>query len=95
MEKRDDFYSRVSVFLSLGFWIPLLNMPLCILAVIFGIKSLQLAHREPDRYGGRQLAIAGIVLGAFPIILTIIGMIAAIYVPSFRETVLNYTGIPG
>jgi hypothetical protein len=83
--KIDLFYSKLSFALGLGFWIPLLNYPLSILAIIFGINALKLAHKNPERYGGRGFAVAGIILGTLPILLGI----TVLLIPSTREKVLQ------
>jgi hypothetical protein len=84
-EKQDLFYSKLSFGLSLGFWIPLLNYPLSILAIIFGVNALKLAHKNPERYGGRGFAVAGIILGTIPILIGI----AMLLIPAAREKVLQ------
>jgi hypothetical protein len=82
---RDRFYARLSFFLGLGFWIPLLNFPLSILSIIFGISALRLAHLYPQRYGGRVYAIIGIILSSLPIIFGI----SALIIPSTRQLIIE------
>ncbi len=82
--KKDSFYAKVSMFLGLGFWVPLLNIPLSILAIIMGITALKLAHNHPERYGGRKFAMTGIVLGFIPLIL----MLIAFLLPGPREQMI-------
>jgi len=84
-EKKDLFYSKLSLVLSLGFWIPLLNYPLSIMAIVFGITALKLAHKDPNRYGGRTYAVIGIILGTIPILLSI----SVLLIPAARERVLQ------
>jgi hypothetical protein len=84
-EKRDLFYSKLSLVLGLGFWIPLLNYPLSVLAIIFGVNALKLAHKNPERYGGRTYAVIGIILGTIPILLGI----SMLLIPAARERVLQ------
>jgi hypothetical protein len=84
-EKQDLFYSKLSLVLGFGFWIPLLNYPLSILAIIFGITALKLAHKNPERYGGRTYAVIGIILGTIPILLSI----SVLAIPAARERVLQ------
>jgi hypothetical protein len=83
--KIDKFYAKLSFVLGLGFWIPLLNYPLSIMAIIFGIHGLKLAHKFPARYGGRTFAVMGIILGTLPLMLGI----TVLLIPSTREIVLN------
>ncbi|MBI2101954.1 hypothetical protein HYT53_05075 [Candidatus Woesearchaeota archaeon] len=58
------------------FWIPLLNLIFGLLAVYLGRKSLIGIKKEPSKYGGKWLAVIGIILGSMVYItyLTGIGM---------------------
>jgi len=85
MDKKDTFYSKLSLVLGLGFWIPLLNVPLSILAITFGIISLRLIHLYPKRYGGRTYAVLGIILGS----ISIIFLVSAFLIPASRERMIN------
>ena len=85
MPKKDSFYSKLSLILGLGFWIPLLNIPLSILAIISGIAALRLIHLYPKRYGGRICAVIGIVLGFISIIL----FLAIFLFPDARTRLIN------
>jgi hypothetical protein len=52
-------------------------------SVVLGVVALVKASREPEEYGGKGLAITGIVLSAVSIlIIPFIGIIAAIAIPS-------------
>lgn len=84
-EKKDTFYSKLSFALSLCFWIPLLNVPLSISAIAFGIAALKLIHNSPERYGGRIYAVIGIILGALPLIL----ILTALIIPMTREQIFR------
>ncbi len=42
------------------------------LAIIFGIVAVSKAKKQPKVYAGRGLAIAGIVLGAIALVLSIV-----------------------
>lgn len=54
-----------------------------VLSIVFGIVALVKANREPAEYGGKGLAIGGIVCGALSIVLIpVLGIIAAIAIPS-------------
>lgn len=58
-----EFHWTAITSLSLGivgFFIPFFP---CIAAIIFGIISLNKINSEPDKFKGRRMAIAGIVLG--------------------------------
>jgi uncharacterized membrane protein HdeD (DUF308 family) len=84
-EKKDLFYAKLSFVLGLGFWIPLLNFPFSILAIITGIAALKLAHKHPERYGGRTYAVIGIILGTIPILLGI----SMLLIPTTRTIMLE------
>jgi len=52
-------------------------------SVVLGVVALVKASREPEEYGGKGLAITGIVLSAVSIlIIPFIGIVAAIAIPS-------------
>jgi hypothetical protein len=53
-------------------------------SVIFGVVALVKASREPEEYGGKGLAITGIVLAGVSVLLMpfILGIVAAIAIPS-------------
>jgi type II secretory pathway pseudopilin PulG len=58
-----------------------------ITAIVLGIVALMRANREPQHYGGKGAAIGGIATGALallitPVILFLLGPIAAIAIPS-------------
>jgi hypothetical protein len=56
------------------------GLPLAILGLVFGIKSLRKIKRNPELYKGKGFAIASIVLGVLGIVGTIllIGMFVAV-----------------
>ena len=53
-------------------------------SVIFGVVALVKASREPEEYGGKGLAITGIVLAALSVLIMpfVLGIVAAIAIPS-------------
>jgi len=55
-----------------------------IIAVILGIVALVKANKSPDEYGGKGMAIGGIVTGSMSLLLAPVvgGIIAAIAIPS-------------
>ena len=59
-----------------GIW---LGLP----AAIVGFLGMRNADSDPDRYGGKGLAIGGIVLGIISFILTILMFVFAILAPQF------------
>ncbi|MBS1267010.1 MAG: hypothetical protein MAG795_00980 [Candidatus Woesearchaeota archaeon] len=74
--EKDRFYAIVAFVLSLCFFIPLINFPLTIVSICFGITALKLAHKDQDRYGGRKLAVIAIILSSISLLL---GVITGIY----------------
>jgi Domain of unknown function (DUF4190) len=66
--------------LSIFGLIPIVGLPLAILGLVFGIKSLRKIKRNPELYKGKGFAIASIVLGVLGIVGTIlmIGLFAAV-----------------
>jgi hypothetical protein len=81
--QKDKVFSITSLVCGLLFWVPLFNVLLGPLAVIFGIMSLRRIHDFPERYGGSWLAIIGLVLGVISVIFTIIGIYIQIANPQF------------
>ena len=61
---------------GLTFWIPLLNLIFGIFAIYFGVKSLKNIKNDSNKYGGKWLAIIGLILGflVYVFYLTGIGM---------------------
>lgn len=72
-KKLDRFYAKIAFFLSLGFWVPLFNIGLCIVSLIFALKALKLRFKEPETYGGLGYAIAALILSLSGLLLTAIG----------------------
>lgn len=71
-DKKDSFHAKLAFFLSLGFWIPLFNIGLCIISLVLSIKALRLYLKNPGRYGGLGFAIAAFVISVASIITTIV-----------------------
>ena len=72
--KKSKALAITSFICSLFFWIPLLNIIFGILAIYFGLKALNNIKKEPDKYGGKAFALAGIVLGAIPVLFYLISL---------------------
>ncbi len=72
--KKSKATAIISFVSGLTFWIPIINVVFGVLAIYLGIKALAKIRKDPDKYGGKGFAIAGIVLGTFPIIFYIIGL---------------------
>lgn len=73
--KKSKATAITSFTFGLTFWIPLINILFGVLAIYLGIKALAKIRKDPDKYGGKGLAIAGIILGALPIALYILGLV--------------------
>jgi len=71
---KDKFYSKLSFYLSLGFWIPLLNVGLSIVAFIIAIIALKKQYYEPKKYGGTGYFVVAMILSITSLILTIVGL---------------------
>ena len=52
-----------------------LSTPLSITAIVCGILALNQIKAEPDRFGGKNQAIIGIVLGSIGIVMMIVGLL--------------------
>ena len=40
LPEKDAFHAKIAFYLSLGFWIPLFNIGLCIVSIILASKAL-------------------------------------------------------
>ena len=60
-------------------------------SVILGVVALVKASREPEEYGGKGMAIAGIVLSGMSIVVmpAVVGIVAAIAIPGFLRARLS------
>jgi hypothetical protein len=65
------------VFSFLGI-IPLIGIPFGVLAIIFGAVSLKKIKRNPEKYKGKGLATASIILGCAMIVMNIVIISASI-----------------
>jgi hypothetical protein len=74
-KSKDSFCAKVSFYLSLGFWIPMFNIAMCILSLYYAAKALKLRHNEPDKYDGFVYAIIALVLSVSSLIMTVFGVI--------------------
>ena len=55
-----------------------IGFPSAIGAVVCGVVAIQKINREPDVYGGKGLAIAGIVMGSSALVLSVISMVLGV-----------------
>ncbi|MBD3203618.1 hypothetical protein GF327_04945, partial [Candidatus Woesearchaeota archaeon] len=74
MATQDNFYSKTSFYLSLGFWVPLFNIGFAIVSLWFGLKALRLAEKNPKKYQKRKYAVIGIALSLTTLVLSIFGI---------------------
>jgi hypothetical protein len=61
--------------------VPLLG----IVALILGVMALNQAKREPERYGGSGMAIAGISIGAVGTIVSCLALMVGIFLPALGQ----------
>lgn len=87
--QKDYFYSKTSFILSLGFWVPLFNIGLCIASLILAFKALRYEEKEPERYGGRKYAIAAIVISTTILVFSLIFGITYLYRRISCDTLTN------
>lgn len=71
--KKSKSAAIASFIFGLAFWIPLLNLIFGIIAVVLGLKALAEIKKEPRLYEGKWFAVAGIFLGALPLVILLIG----------------------
>jgi len=83
--KRDSFYAKLAFYLSLGFWIPLFNIAICITSMILAVMALKTHYKEPKVYGGVGYAAAALVLSLTSLVLTIVGL----FIWLFSEDICN------
>ena len=69
--KKDDFYAKIAFYVSLGFWIPLFNLGMGIVAIVFAVMAIRNRAMDPEKYGGATYAIIALVLG----VVAIVGML--------------------
>ena len=88
--KKSKAAAMASFIFGLTFWIPLLNLIFGILAIVMGLKAIYKIKRHPESYGGKWLAVAGILLGSIVYMLSItgIGMCLAGY-----KDICNFMGL--
>lgn len=73
--KRAEPLGVASTVLGVFGMVPIFGLPLAVLALIFGIVSLKRYRGSPERYKRKRVAIAGIVLGAIGIFVSLFFLI--------------------
>ncbi len=71
--KKSKAAAMASFIFGLTFWIPLLNLIFGILAIVMGFRALYGIKKQPEIYGGKWLAVAGIALGGLVCLMSITG----------------------
>jgi len=81
VEKKDKVFAITSFVCGLLFWVPLFNVILGPLAVVFGVLSIRRVREDPERYGGQVLAVIGVILGVISVIFTVVGVYITLFHP--------------
>jgi len=95
-EQKDKVFAVTALVCGLLFWIPLFNLLLGPLAIIFGILSIKRVRADPQRYGGQVMAVIGLVLGVISVIFTVVGLYVSIMYPqlSYNSTSISSIVLP-
>ena len=96
--KKDNFYAKIALILSLGFWIPLFNIGLAATSIIMAMKALQKIDQNDKKYAGRKMAILSLAISLTVLITSIVTL--AVFTwhkienpdASFFPQILNRTG---
>ncbi|MGV8141006.1 MAG: DUF4190 domain-containing protein [Candidatus Woesearchaeota archaeon] len=84
-EGKDKVFAITAFVCGLLFWVPLFNMILSPMAVVFGILAIRRVRENPERYGGQGLAVTGLILGLLAIIFTVIGIYILLFRPELTS----------
>ena len=72
------------------FFIPFLGLLLGVAAIVLGIVALVKISNDKEKYGGKGLAISGIVMGAIAILMIpVIALLAAIAIPNLLRAKIS------
>lgn len=71
----DTSQATIAFALALVSWVPLFNLFLCPLSLVFSIMSLNSQRKQPKLYGGHKRAIAALVICCIWILLFIYSLI--------------------
>ena len=80
-EKKDRVFAIASLVCGLLFWVPLFNVALGPMAIIYGYYAIKRTKEDPRKYGGQTIAIIGITLGAISVIFSLIGAYITLFAP--------------
>jgi cbb3-type cytochrome oxidase subunit 1 len=84
----DTLYAKSAFWLSLGFWIPLFNIGLCIMSIIIAVIAMRRILKEPTVYGGLKYAVIALVLSISSLVLTIVGAVLYLFSSQICATAL-------
>lgn len=84
MKKKINTYAKVSLILSLFFWLPALNIFTSVLAIVFGVVFFR-ELKEDKTQRGKGLAIAGITIGLVTLILSFAVLLIYAFFPHLIE----------
>ncbi len=71
----DKLEAKIAFYLSLGFWIPLFNIAICITSLIFAVRALRQYRKDPEHFGGMGYIMAAFILSITALVLTFLGLI--------------------
>jgi uncharacterized membrane protein len=80
---KDTLFAKIAFYLSLGFWVPLFNIALCVASLIIAIPLIKRIREEPEKFGGLNYVIFAIIISLLGIIATIIGLIVYLQSQTF------------
>ena len=72
--KKDAHYATLAFACGVFVWVPLLNLVLVPLGIIFGIMGMRLARTHPATHGGMARAITGVTICAAFIVVLVLGI---------------------
>ena len=78
-KKKDSFNAKLSFFLSLGFWVPLFNVGLCIVSIMIASKVLRLHFQDPEESSGIIYAVIALALSITSLVLTFLGLLIYLF----------------
>ncbi len=79
--EQEKSYSLAAFICGLFIWVPLFNVVLGPLALLFGIIGMRRIKQDPKRYGGAGYALTGIILGSIAVVFTLIWAYVSLFHP--------------
>lgn len=74
-EGKDNFLAKLSFFISLGFWVPLFNIGICIVSFILAVKAYKLYRTDKAKFGGLGYIIAALIIDLSAVLMSVIGLL--------------------